>query len=887
MGARPFGGAERQERNSVVQAIDDARRQRAGRVPPHNLEAEESLLGAMLLSRDAITAAVEAHVEASDYYKPAHVHIHEAVMALYGQGEPVDPVTIAEELRRAEVLDAVGGRASLLRIQAATPASANAGHYARIVNELALLRRLIGVAGDIAEMGYDTPDDVAETLDRAESMVFEVAERRVSESLAGISDSLQTTLDQLESMYGSDTEVVGVPSGYHELDSLLLGLQRSNLVIVAARPSMGKCVAWDTPIVDPATGAVRTAQEVYERGRAGRPVRVLALDDDLRVRSVAPSAFVDDGVKPVYKVTTRTGRVVRTTITHPFLTGDGWKPLAEVCVGDRVAVPRAIDAKGHDSLPEAEVVMLGFLIGSGCLADGSPMMSTASPSVLLELQRCAAKLGVTVRHTSPHDHRLCTPLGRPSPVTTLLRQHGLWKTESRAKHIPDAVYRLPAKQLALFLNRLFAANGWASVHKGGQVSIGFGSRSDRLARGVQHLLLRFGVASQLRHRTALYNGRGFPSWQIEVSHPESIRRFAADIGILGKEDAVDRVLVALERRSRSSNLDTIPATFWGEVLKAKGDRTWRSVSEAAGKPPNYNWHVGTRSPQRETLALLAEVLDARDLELLATSDIWWDEIASIVYVGDEQVYDLTVPNVHNFVAGDMFVHNTSFALGAAANVAVSVQRPVMFFSMEMGNLELTKRLLAAEGRVEAKRLWTGNIPESDWSRLSHAVGRLAEAPLFIDDNPHCTVMEMRAKARRIRARHGDLGLIVVDYIQLMSSTGSRQIESRQVEVAELSRGLKILARELDCPVMALSQLNRQLEYRQDKRPMLADLRESGGLEQDADVVCFIYRDEVYNPESDQRGQAEILVSKHRNGPTGIARLAFNERFTKFDNMARD
>jgi replicative DNA helicase len=454
----------------VVQAIDEARRRVSGRVPPHNIEAEESLLGAMLLSRDAITAAVEGRVEASDYYKPAHTHVHEAIMALYGQGEPVDPVTVAEELRRAELLDAIGGRATLLRIQAATPASANAGHYARIVNELALLRRLIGVAGEIAEMGYETPDDVTETLDRAEAMVFEVAERRVSESLAAISDSLQSTLDQLESMYGSDTEVVGVESGYHELDTLLLGLQRSNLVIVAARPSMGK---------------------------------------------------------------------------------------------------------------------------------------------------------------------------------------------------------------------------------------------------------------------------------------------------------------------------------------------------------------------------------------------------------------------------------TSLALGAAANVAVSVQRPVMFFSMEMGNLELTKRLLAGEARVEAKRLWTGNIPEADWTRLSHAVGRLAEAPLFIDDNPHCTVMEMRAKARRVRARYGDLGLIVVDYIQLMSSSGARQAENRQVEVAELSRGLKILARELDCPVMALSQLNRQLEYRQDKRPMLADLRESGGLEQDADVVCFIYRDEVYNPESDQRGQAEIIVAKHRNGPTGLARLAFNERFTKFDNMARD
>src|SRR5262249_37744781 len=221
----------------------------------------------MLLSREGAAWAGEENGEGSDYHKPAHVHIHEAVMALYGQGEPVDPVTVAEELRRAELLDAVGGRAALLRIQAATPASANAGHYARIVNELALLRRLIGVAGDIAEMGYDTPDDVTATLDLAESMVFEVAERRVSESLAGISDSLQTTLDQRESMYGQESEVVGVESGYHELDSLLLGLQRSNLVIVAARPSMGKCVAWDTPIVEPGTGAVRTAREVYERGR--------------------------------------------------------------------------------------------------------------------------------------------------------------------------------------------------------------------------------------------------------------------------------------------------------------------------------------------------------------------------------------------------------------------------------------------------------------------------------------------------------------------------------------------------------------------------------------------------------------------------------------------
>src|SRR5713101_5304601 len=224
----------------VVQSIEAVRRGQRGRVPPHNLEAEESLLGAMLLSRDAITAAVEQHVDSADFYKPSHGHIFEAVQSLHGQGEPADPVTVAEELRRADLLDGIGGRAALLQIQANTPASANAGHYARIVNELALLRRLIGVAGDIAEMGYDTPDDVTETLDRAESLVFEVAERRVSDTMVGIHDALQDTLDNLESRYGDDSDLVGVPTGFTELDRILYGLQPSNLVIVAARPGMGK-----------------------------------------------------------------------------------------------------------------------------------------------------------------------------------------------------------------------------------------------------------------------------------------------------------------------------------------------------------------------------------------------------------------------------------------------------------------------------------------------------------------------------------------------------------------------------------------------------------------------------------------------------------------------
>ena len=205
--------------------------------------------------------------------------------------------------------------------------------------------------------------------------------------------------------------------------------------------------------------------------------------------------------------------------------------------------------------------------------------------------------------------------------------------------------------------------------------------------------------------------------------------------------------------------------------------------------------------------------------------------------------------------------------------------------MEMGHLELTKRLLAAEAQIDARKLSTGQLSEHEWPKLNQAVGRLAEAPFFIDDNPHCTVMEMRAKARRTKAT---LRRPRADRRRLPAADGDTAAAPRAARwrCRSSRAGLKILARELDAPVMTLSQLNRQLEYRQDKRPMLADLRESGSIEQDADIVIFIYRDEYYNPESEQRGMAEIIVAKHRNGPTGTSRLAFLEQYTKFANLAR-
>jgi len=226
---------------------------------------------------------------------------------------------------------------------------------------------------------------------------------------------------------------------------------------------------------------------------------------------------------------------------------------------------------------------------------------------------------------------------------------------------------------------------------------------------------------------------------------------------------------------------------------------------------------------------------------------------------------------------------TSLALNIAT-AAAAEQRPVLFFSLEMSAEEINSRILGAEARIDSVRMRSGNLHDTEWPKLADAMGRLQGVPLHVDDNPMVTVMDIRAKARRMRARLGDLGLVVVDYIQLM--TGRSSAETRQVEISEISRGLKLLGRELNCPVLALSQLSRNLEQRADKRPILSDLRESGALEQDADVVMFLYRDELYRDDSPDRGMAEVNVAKHRSGPTGTTRLAFIDSFTKFANLAQ-
>ena len=240
------------------------------------------------------------------------------------------------------------------------------------------------------------------------------------------------------------------------------------------------------------------------------------------------------------------------------------------------------------------------------------------------------------------------------------------------------------------------------------------------------------------------------------------------------------------------------------------------------------------------------------------------------------------------VAGRPSMGKTAFSLNIAENVALDANLSVAVFSMEMGASQLVMRMLGSVGRLDQHKLRTGRIGEDDWPRLTHALGRLNETPFFIDESPGLTAMEVRARARRLARQCKEdrpLGLIVIDYLQLMSGSASGQSENRATEISEISRSLKSLAKELRVPVIALSQLNRSLENRPNKRPVMSDLRESGAIEQDADVILFIYRDEVYNPDSPDKGTAEIIIGKQRNGPIGMVRLTFLGEYTRFESFA--
>lgn len=783
----------------------------SNRLPPQNIEAEEAILGGILLDPEAI-GRVSDRLVPEAFYLSAHTTIYQAALRLHTQQKPTDLLSITSWLTDNDLLTQIGGRNKLATLVDRTVSAVNIDALAGLVMEKYLRRQLIKAGNEIVHLGFETETELPIVLDNAEQKVFNVTQQKTQSGLVHIGDTLIHTFQDIETRH-QGIALPGIPCGFYDLDAMTSGFQRSDLIIVAGRPSMGKCLSYDSEIVL-ADGQIATIEELYQQ----RQGSLLTLNNDWKFTFTQPSAFVDDGIKPVFRITTRLGRAIETTITHPFLTIKGWQRLENLQPGDKIAIPRKIDVFGTDTIRECEVKLL---------ADS------------LE--------------------------------------------KSDTKTVPHIVFKLEKSQLSLFLNRLFATDGWATVLNSGQSQLGYCTVSEKLARQIQHLLLRFGIIAALKKRSVKYNNSRRPAWQLDITDALSIKNFIAEIGIFGKEAALAKVTAAISQKRYQTNRDLIPVEIWEQIAAAQGSETWSSLAQRAGIKSYTNIHVGKRALTRERLWILSTTLDNLPLQQLANSDVYWDEIISIQSVGNKQVYDLTIPKTHNFIANDICVHNTAFCLNLAHNIAAGYQLAVAVFSLEMSKEQLVQRLLASEAGIESSYLRSGRISQTQWEPLSRAIDKLSDTPIFIDDTANITVTQMRSQARRLQAEQTkDLGLIVIDYLQLMEGSSDNRVQ----ELSRITRSLKGLARELSVPIIALSQLSRGVEARTNKRPMLSDLRESGSIEQDADIVMMLYRDEYYSPDTPDRGIAEVIIAKHRNGPTGTVKLLFDPQFTKFKNLAK-
>jgi replicative DNA helicase len=793
------------------------------RVPPSNLDAEASVLGSILLDNEAYSS-LEGMLRPEMFYKEANRKIFMAMENLIQRGSPVDTVTIVEELRTKNQIDEVGGVAYLVGLSDSVPTSVYSKFYAGIVVEKAGLRNLISASSKIMQLAYDESAPVGELMDRAEKLIFEVSTQKKQQTFLGMHELVTETFEYISTLSTNPNFSTGVPTGFRDLDEMTTGLQPGSLNVLAARPSMGKCLTANTIMDVPGTGERIRLEEFI--GRKLRCVYGVAASG--KVRPTWVSAHIDNGVKPVWRVTTRLGRFVEVTGHHPFLTATGWQPLHDLKIGDSIGIPREMALFGDDSSSPIELArLMAYFIAEGGLTDSSPKWTNTDPVLIQDFSSIVAKFfpelslrQERITYVVARAHIPGSKKNQANPLTEWLRSLELWAKSSLEKRFPACVWRFDEARLREFLRVLFSCDG--SIYAlAGRARIEFTVASEDLARDVQHTLVKFGIVAKFWQKTER-------SYRVEITDPEAIARYQKRIGWLGEKATREFSNTRVHTEARS-NLGHVAQEVWDRVktlAKARGLSLTR-LAELSGEKVSsgYNPHTNRSLPQYR-LRRYAEILEDRELSKLAHQDLYWDTISSIEYLGEQQVYDLTVPDGANFIAQDVCVHNTAFALSIAQNIAIRQNKTVAVFSLEMPASQLVLRMLCAEARVDMNRVRSGALNDKDFERLVNAAGKLAEAPLFIDDASDLNITELRSKSRKLMAER-DLQMIVIDYMQLMSGSPGKGNggDNRQQEISVISRGLKSLARELNIPVLVLSQLSRAVEARPNHRPMLSDLRE--------------------------------------------------------------
>ena len=838
------------------------------RTPPHDVAAEQCVLGGMLLSKDAISDVIEV-IRPQDHYRPAHQIIHEVVLDLYARGEPADAVTASAELTKRGDLSRVGGAPYLHTLIASVPTAANAGYYARIVRERAILRRLVEAGTRIVQLGYSGDGDADELVDRAQAEVYGVTERRVSEDYLPLSEIMPGTLDEIEAIGSRGGGMIGVPTGFTDLDSLTNGLHPGQMVVIAARPAVGKALALDTPLPTPAgwttMGEVRVGDLLM--GADGKPTRVVAATEVMHGR-------------PCFEVEFSDGTVITADAEHQWVTWDRrtrkaydyYRKLGGPIYPDDWATWVSSRSSSRKYSPGAREQMR--MLRKAGLTSAQVARSVGRTAEAVQQQwnrpegcsrsevrvtpRTTAEIASTLRTGDEKNHAIPTArslalraIDLPVEPYVLGYLLGDGDTAGKGRVACDPRDRA-------WLTEEFEAAGYdVSAHTSpghlGIAKIGAPWRSLGLADGkhIPAIYLRSSFSQRLALAQGLIDSDGYVDGHGAYRFSNTNRRLIDDF----LELAVSLGCVAHVYR--------------------RGPRT------RAGRPTRESWDVVVST----TLPLARMPRKA-----LAAQHEWHREQLSRYIVDVRPVRSVPVRCVqvdsadHLYLASRSMIptHNSTLALDIARAAAVRNGLTTVIFSLEMGRNEITMRLLSAEARVPLHTMRTGQMSDDDWARLARRMGEVAEAPLFIDDSPNMSMMEIRAKCRRLKQRH-DLRIVIVDYMQLMSTP--RRVESRQQEVSEMSRALKLLAKELDVPVIAISQLNRGPEQRNDKRPLLSDLRESGSIEQDSDVVILLHREDAYERESPRAGEADLIVAKHRNGPTATLTVAFQGHYSRFVDMA--
>lgn len=855
-----------------------------GRQPPQDLAAEQSVLGGMLLSKDAIADVLE-RLRSADFYRPAHQNVYDSILDLYGRGEPADAVTVAAELDRRGLLRRIGGAPYLHTLISTVPTAANAGYYAGIVAEKALLRRLVEAGTRVVQYGYAGAEgaDVNEIVDRAQAEIYDITERRTADDFRPLEELLQPTMDEIDAIASNGGISRGVPTGFTELDDLTNGLHGGQMIVVAARPGMGKALALDTPLPTPTGWTTMGELSVgdYLIGADGLPTRVVAATDVMFDRPCYAVEFSDGTVliadaEHQWLTETRASRRSAQAAAAGYNRYRSQRTFAAVRTTQEIAETlrcatndRRLNHSVTNALalqaPERDLLVPPYMLGAW-LGDGTSacaQITAADPEIVMHIE--AEGIEAHKSESAKYRYQLRLPMAevvaarrcvvcgerfvpRTSQVKTCGRTCG-----GRSRFISDP--------------------------EPGPTCSRCGRRSSGL-KLCQSCHSAVGTLQARLRTVGVLNNKHIPMDYLRAS--EAQRR---DL-LAGLLDTDGTVTNGGTIQFSVTNQRLADDVF--ELIVSLGYRCQRTSKRVRGRSESsstaYILNFSTDDP---VFYLPRKALMHKDRR----ADVGAVRCASRFITAVRRIESVPVRCVevdngdHMYLAGRSMVptHNSTLGLDFLRACSIKNRLSSVVFSLEMSKTEIVMRLLSAEAKIKLADMRSGRMSDDDWTRLARRMSEISEAPLYIDDSPNLTMMEIRAKARRLKQKAG-LRLVVIDYLQLMTS--GKKVESRQQEVSEFSRQLKLLAKELEVPVVAMSQLNRGPEQRTDKKPMLSDLRESGAIEQDADMVILLHRPDAFERDDPRGGEADLIVAKHRNGPTKTITVAHQLHLSRFTNMAR-